>query len=52
MAKLVLRPYATALFDLAKEQNKVKEFEAQVNVVIEAIEENLQFMELLLNNDG
>ena len=45
----MLRPYATALFDLAKEQNKVKEFQEQVSVVIEIIEENIQFMELLMH---
>ncbi|HHX60967.1 MAG TPA: ATP synthase F1 subunit delta [Epulopiscium sp.] len=49
MAQLVLRPYATALFDLAKEQNQVVEFEEQVKVVIETIEENPQFMDLLLH---
>ena len=45
----MLRPYATALFDLAKEQNQVAEFQKQASVVIEIIGENPQFMELLLH---
>ena len=49
MSKLVLRPYATALFDIAKEQSEVEEFAAQVTTVIDVIEENSQFMELLLH---
>ena len=49
MAQLVLRPYATALFDLAKEQNQVAEFENQVKVVIDIMGQNPQFMELLLH---
>lgn len=47
MAQLAVRPYAIALFEIAKEQDKVKEFSDQVKVVIEAIEEDKQFMELL-----
>lgn len=49
MAKLVLRPYATALFEIAKEQDKTEEFADQVRVVIDTIEENDQYMELLLH---
>ena len=49
MAKLVLRPYATALFEIAKEQNELKQFATQVNTVIEVIEQNVQFMDLLLH---
>ncbi len=49
MAKLVLRPYATALFDLAKEQNKIDELAGQVSTVIEEIKDNSQFMDLLLH---
>ncbi|HHX61537.1 MAG TPA: ATP synthase F1 subunit delta [Epulopiscium sp.] len=49
MAKLVLRPYATALFEIAQEQNATEEFAKQVNVVIESIEQNSEFMELLLH---
>lgn len=49
MAKLVLRPYATALFEIAKEQDKTEEFAKQVKVVIDTIEQNDQYMELLLH---
>lgn len=49
MAKLVLRPYATALFEIAKEKNATEEFSRQVNVVIDTIEQNNGFMELLLH---
>ena len=49
MAQLVLRPYATALFDLAKEQGKVDEFKSQVKLVISLIEKNPEFMDLLMH---
>ncbi len=49
MAELVLRPYATALFEIAKEQNQVEEFAKQVNVVIDTIGQNKEFMQLLLH---
>ncbi|NLI89418.1 MAG: ATP synthase F1 subunit delta [Epulopiscium sp.] len=49
MAKLVLRPYATALFEIAKEQDKTEEFASQVRAVIKIIEEDKEFMELLLH---
>ena len=49
MAKLVLRPYATALFEIAEEQDEIKAFSEQVNVVIEVIEQNPDYMELLLH---
>lgn len=49
MAELVLRPYATALFEIAQEQNAMSEFAEQVNVVIDTIEENSEFTELLLH---
>lgn len=45
----MLGPYATALFELAKEENKLDEFELQVKEVIEIIGENSEFMELLLH---
>lgn len=49
MAKLVLRPYATALFEIAEEQSATSEFAEQVSIIIGTIDENPEFMQLLLN---
>lgn len=49
MAELAVRPYATAIFEIAKEQNATKEFAQQIKVVIDVIEEDKQFIELLLH---
>ena len=49
MAKLVSLPYATALFEIAKEQNATEAFAKQVNVVLEVLEQNKQILELLLH---
>lgn len=49
MAKLVLRPYATALFEVAKELDKVEEFEYQIRIVIDILRQENQFMELLMH---
>lgn len=49
MAKLVLRPYATALFEIAEEKNATEEFAKQSKIIIETIEQDNEFMELLLH---
>lgn len=47
MAKLVLRPYANALFEIAKESGNVGLFEEEVRIVLETLEKEIEFMELL-----
>lgn len=49
MAKLVLRPYATALFEIAKEREQIEQFEKQVDTVIQTLKQESQFMELLMH---
>ena len=47
MAELISTTYATALFDLCIEQNKVDEFMNDVSLIKEALKDNIQFFELL-----
>lgn len=47
MAKLVTKRYATALFDIAKEQGAMKSFEDQVTVMKEALAKEADFFTVL-----
>lgn len=50
MAELVVKRYATALFDTAKEMNALDQYESQVNVILEALKETPDFMAVLENH--
>lgn len=47
MAKLVVKRYATALFDLAVSLGALKEYEEEVKVMIRSLEETPDFMAVL-----
>ena len=47
MGKLISKRYAVALFDLAKETNKVDEFNAQVQFIFDSIKDNNEFLVVL-----
>lgn len=49
MAELVVKRYATALFDMANESNAVAQYETEVNTIVEALKETPDFMAVLEN---
>lgn len=49
MAKLVTKRYATALFDMATEENAVERYASEIEVVLEAIEDAPEFVAVLQN---
>ncbi len=50
MAKLVVKRYATALFDLGKSEDKLKQYEQEVRSIVQAINETPEFMQFLLDH--
>lgn len=47
MAQLISNRYSKALFDLAKESNKLDEFENQVRTIYEVLNSEREFMQIL-----
>lgn len=47
MAKLVERRYATALFDLAKSEDKLASYEQEVKVIVKVLHDESDFMAVL-----
>lgn len=45
MAKLVSKTYAGALFEVALEQNEIDQILAEYTFIVEAIEQNPDFLE-------
>ena len=50
MAELVVKRYATALFEQAHEDNAVAQYETEVNTIVEALKETPDFMAVLENH--
>lgn len=50
MAELVVKRYATALFEQAHEDNAVAQYETEVNTIVEALKETPDFMAVLGNH--
>ena len=50
MAKLVVKRYATALFDIAKSEGKMATYENEVKVIIKALQDEPDFMAVLGNH--
>ncbi len=49
MAELVVKRYATALFDVATSEDKVNQYEEEVRVILRALEDERDFMAILNN---
>ncbi len=49
MAELVIKRYATALFDVATTENKIEQYEEEVSVILKALEDAPDFMAVLNN---
>lgn len=47
MAQLVVKRYATALFEISKEANALAQYEAEVKTIVEAIKETPEFIAVL-----
>lgn len=47
MAELIYKTYGKAIFNLAKEENKIEEIEQQTKIVLDILRENQQFITLL-----
>lgn len=47
MAQLVVKRYATALFEISKEANALAQYEAEVKTIVEAIKQTPDFITLL-----
>ena len=50
MAKLVVKRYATALFDIAKSEGKMATYEQEVKVIVTALQDESDFMAVLENH--
>ncbi len=50
MAELIVKRYATALFDMAHEDNAVAQYETEVSTIVEALKETPDFMAVLGNH--
>ena len=49
MAELVVKRYATALFDVATSENKINQYEEEVSVILKALTDTPEFMAVLAN---
>ena len=47
MAKLISKTYGEALFELAVEENKVDVFEQEISAILEILNQNPDFLQLL-----
>ncbi|MDF2878450.1 MAG: atpH, partial [Clostridia bacterium] len=49
MAKLVIKRYATALFDIATEESKMQQYELEVQTIVKALGDEPDFTGILQN---
>ncbi len=47
MVDIISKRYANALFEIAKEKNKIYEFEVQLNFILNCIKEDKEFLNIL-----